>query len=166
MSAENGSPAGGYVEEEQIPRAGRLGHAVAAAVPLVVGAGALAYSLSLGLGTAVDPGPGLWPAVASGILVLASLWSLAFERRGETVERFTRGALGIGLGLLSLVAYVLLFRRIGFEVPTLLVLAFWLRLLGRESWLVTAVVSGATTVAFYVLFVVLLGVPLPRLAVG
>jgi hypothetical protein len=60
--------------------------------------------------------------------------------------------------------FVLLVPRIGFEIPSVLVLALWLKVLGRESWLTTAVVSVTTTAVLYLLFVILLGTPLPRLA--
>jgi len=154
------------MSEEPVPRAGRFGQALAATVPVLIGVASLVYALSLGLGSARDPGPGLWPAMVSVLLMLAAVWSMVSERRDGTAERFTRGARDIGLGILSLIGYGLLFRRIGFEIPTVLLLAFWLKLLGRESWLLTTLVSVVTTAAFYLLFVVLLGVPLPRLAVG
>lgn len=43
-------------------------------------------------------------------------------------------------------------------------MVLWLKVLGRESWLVTAAVSASTTLVLYLLFITGLGVPLPRLA--
>jgi len=154
----------GLVEEEEIPRAGPVGRLVAGLVPVLLGVACLVYSVTLSIGTPVDPGPGLWPALASILLIGAGLWSLVFERHRRDGEAFSRGALGIGVGIVTLIVFVFAMRRVGFEIPTLLLLAFWLRFLGKESWLVTAIVSVCTTAAFYVLFVVLLGVPIPRLA--
>ncbi|MFY1691329.1 tripartite tricarboxylate transporter TctB family protein [Plantactinospora sp. WMMB782] len=148
---------------DDIPPAGPLGQLVAGVLPVALGLVALGYSVTLTLGTPAEAGPGLWPALASLLLLGAGGWSLLFERKAGTVERFGRSGLGIVVGVVSLVGYVLLIGRIGFEISTLLVMACWLRLLGRESWLVTAVVSSATTAALYLLFVVLLDVKLPRL---
>ncbi|GAB3974587.1 tripartite tricarboxylate transporter TctB family protein [Plantactinospora veratri] len=149
---------------DEIPPAGRTGQLVAGVVPVALGLAGLAYSVSLSLGTPAEAGPGLWPALASLLLLGAGLWSLVFERKAAAVEQFSRGGIGIALGVVSLIVFVLLISRIGFEIPTLLVLAFWLRVLGRESWLATAVVSIATTAALYLLFITLLDVKLPRLA--
>jgi putative tricarboxylic transport membrane protein len=153
----------GLFEEEEIPRAGPVGHLVAGIVPVLLGLFCLVYSISLSVGTPVNPGPGLWPATASVLLIVAGLWSLVFERHRRDGEAFTRGGLGIGIGIVTLIVYVFAMRRVGFEIPTLLVLAFWLRFLGKESWLMTAIVSACTTAVFYLLFIVLLGAPIPRL---
>jgi putative tricarboxylic transport membrane protein len=149
---------------DEIPPAGRWGQLVAAVVPVALGLACLAYSVSLGLGTPTEAGPGLWPALASLLLIGAGSWSLLFERAAGDAEQFSRGAIGIGVGIASLVVFVLLISRIGFEIPTVLIMALWLKVLGRESWLVTAAISASTTAALYLLFVTLLGVPLPRLA--
>ena len=49
--------------------------------------------------------------------------------------------------------------------PTLLLLFAWLRFLGRESWLSSAVIAVASTAVAYALFIIGLGVPLPHLIV-
>lgn len=153
-----------YVAEEEIPPAGPVGQLVAGVVPVALGLACLAYAVSLDLGTPREAGPGLWPATASLLLVVAGSWSLVFERRSQGAERFSHGAIGIGVGVAGLVVFVLLISRIGFEIPTLLTMVLWLKVLGREGWLTTAVVSVVTTAVLYLLFVALLGVPLPRLA--
>jgi putative tricarboxylic transport membrane protein len=158
------SDAAGHFEEEEIPRAGAAGHLVAGTVPVILGVACLLYSVGLSVGTPVNPGPGMWPAIASVLLIGAALWSIVFERHRRDGESFTRGGIGIGAGIVTLIVFVFAMRQIGFEIPTLLLLAVWLRFLGKESWLMTAIVSVCTTAAFYVLFVVLLGVPIPRLA--
>jgi len=152
------------VDEVEIARAGPVAHLLAGLVPVLLGVGALGYSWSLSLGSATDPGPGLWPALVSALLLGAGLWSLVFERADRDCERFTRGAWGIGAGLVSLVVFVPLLGRIGFEIPTLLLLVFWLKVLGGESWRVSLAVSVTATAVLYALFVVALGVPIPRLA--
>lgn len=91
-----------------IPPAGPLGQLVAAVVPIALGLACLAYSVSLSLGTPVEAGPGLWPALASLLLVGAGSWTLIFERGARDAEQFSRGAIGIAVGLAGLVVFVLL----------------------------------------------------------
>ncbi|GIG88287.1 tripartite tricarboxylate transporter TctB family protein [Plantactinospora endophytica] len=160
--AGEGEPAN--LSGDEIPPAGRVGQLVAGVVPVALGLAGLGYSVSLSLGTPAEAGPGLWPALASLLLLGAGLWSLVFERSTPAVEQFSRGAIGIAVGVVSLVVFVLLISRIGFEIPTLLIMAFWLKVLGRESWLVTVAVSVVTTAALYLLFITLLDVKIPRLA--
>ena len=151
---------------DEIPRAGGWAHYVAGLVPLAVGVAAMVYSLGLGFGSPTDPGPGLWPFVTSAVLVVGSVVLLIFRRGlGEDYESFTSGARIIALGVVSLAVFVVLFQRIGFELPSLLVFVFWLRFLGRESWRTTILVSVGATAVFYVLFIVLLGISaLPHIA--
>ena len=151
---------------EEIPRAGAWARYVAVLVPLVVGGAAMVYSLGLGFGSPTDPGPGLWPFVTSAVLVAASVVLLVFGRGlGDDYESFTSGARIIALGVASLGVFVVLFQRVGFELPSLLIFVFWLKFLGGESWRTTVAVSVGATAAFYVLFIVLLNISsLPHIA--
>jgi putative tricarboxylic transport membrane protein len=63
----------------------------------------------------------------------------------------------------SLLAYSWLFERIGFEIPTALLLLLWLKVIGRESWKSSIIITVVATAVFYLLFVTGLGVSLPRL---
>lgn len=128
---------------------------------LLVGVYALAYSYSLSLGELTSPGPGMWPFVISAVIILCSIMVLVTERSSEDYEQITSRARVIGLGLLSLGVFILLFEQIGFIVPALLTLAFWLRFIGEESWRLTGIITILATAGFYVVFVVLLGVPFP-----
>lgn len=158
-----GQPA---THEEVIPRAGTGAHFVGSLVPLCIGVASLVYAMSLGVGSPTEPGPGLWPSVLSAALVATSVVLLIFGRRTEDYEKFTRRALAIVLGVVSLGLFVILFQRVGFELPTLLVFVFWLRFLGGESWRTTVLVATGATAAFYVLFIVVLGTPLPHIALS
>lgn len=152
-------------EHDQGPRAGRAVRFAALLVPLVFGLAALLQSVRLGVGDPQDPGPGLWPVLTSGAVIACAIVLLLTERTEADYEKYTRGALTNMLGIASLVVYVVLFQLAGFEVATLLVSAFWLKVLGGESWRTTIVMSVALTVSLYVLFVAVLGAPLPRLLV-
>lgn len=117
-------------------------------------------SLDLGIGTLTDPGPGLWPLIVS---VLLSVLGVLIAIQREGTEPFTRQALFVGLGLISLAAYAAVIEHVGFEIPTIVLLAVWLRFLGNESWRTTAVVSVLATAGAYGLFITALGVPVPHL---
>ncbi len=121
---------------------------------------ASAYQLSLSLPMQSGPGPGLWPFLVSGVMVASSVVVL-FTDRSENYERFTGRIKVIGLGLASLVVFIVAFAFLGFILPGFLTLAFWLRYLGGESWRTTLLLSVLFTAVFYVLFVLLLGVPFP-----
>ena len=62
-----------------------------------------------------------------------------------------------------LVAFVVLIPVIGFEIPAALLAFVWLRFLGQESWRSSIVTTLAVVVAFYLIFVAALAVPIPHL---
>lgn len=68
-----------------------------------------------------------------GLLVATDTVILATSPRTGGTEAFTRGSIAVTVATLGLSAYASLFELIGFEIPTML-LAVWLRFLGRESW--------------------------------
>jgi len=157
------------VPDDEPPPASTRGRLIAAAVPLVVGAAALVNSILLGLGSLTDPGAGLWPAGASSLMIVGSVLLLVRWRLINDGERFSgRGLVTIGLGLVLAGVYVILFGGVGpwpgtgFEWATALMLALWLKLIGRESWLMTAAVSVGVTAGLHLLFIELLKAPIPH----
>ncbi|WP_460464818.1 tripartite tricarboxylate transporter TctB family protein [Arthrobacter pigmenti] len=151
-------------ETEQGPdRGGIFAAAGAALAPLLVGIGGIVVSLGLGIGTLGAPGPGLWPLIVSLFLLIIAANGLFHVKKDEDVESFGKGLPALGVGILTLVIYAVLFPRIGFEIPTALLLLFWIKVLGREGWRVAISVAVIATVAIYVLFIMALGVTLPHL---
>ncbi|SEH00129.1 Tripartite tricarboxylate transporter TctB family protein [Nonomuraea solani] len=151
------------LEEQRPPHAGPIAQVGAALVALVVGVLGAVGSYALGLGRLTAPGPGLWPFAISVVIVVLSA-VLVFTGRGlQDTERFSKASLLTAGGLVTLVVWAALLPVIGFEIPSLLLMFVWLRLLGKESWRSSIVVSIGAVAAFYVLFVVLLQIPLPRL---
>lgn len=150
-------------EPDEPEPGGRVQTAVAGAVPVVVGAAAAWLSLRLDIGSLTDPGPGLWPLIVSGLLVASGAGLLVTVRRAGGTEAFTRGAVAVAAAAVGLFVYAVLFEHIGFEIPTVLLLAAWMRFLGRESWTTSALVPIAATSAAYAMFILGLGVPLPHL---
>jgi putative tricarboxylic transport membrane protein len=137
-------------------------HRIGGAITLVLGILALVYSYTLSLGSLSNPAPGLWPFVISGVIVGCSIMLLITERDGRDHERFTSGVRRIIFGVISLSIFIMLFEWFGFAIPGLLTFVFWLRFIGNESWRSTLTISVLATAAFYVVFVLLLGVPFPR----
>lgn len=134
---------------------------VGSVVPLAIGVFFMVRAYQLSIGELTDPGPGLWPFIASAVIVVSSVVALVVGSDNEGYERFTSGIATVALGLLSLGVFILLFEQIGFVIPGFLTLVFWLRFIGGESWRLTLIISGIAILAFYVVFVVLLGVPIP-----
>jgi hypothetical protein len=150
-------------EDETAPPAGHLGNTVGVLVPLALGVGGLVLSARMGLGSFTDPGPGLWPALICVVLTAMSVVLLAGGRRFHNAEALTRSSLPVLGALVTLVGLVLAMPYVGFEIPTLVVSFLWVAVLGRERWLLSAVVAVALTAALWLLFVQLFAVPLPHL---
>ncbi|MFC4007341.1 tripartite tricarboxylate transporter TctB family protein [Nonomuraea purpurea] len=151
------------LDETRPPHAGPVSQIAAALTALAVGVAGAIGSYALGLGRLTQPGPGLWPFVISVVIVVLSAVLVVTGRKLEDTERFSKASLLTAVGLVTLVLLAVLLPLIGFEIPSLLLVFVWLRWLGRESWRSSIVISIATVAAFYVLFVLLLQIPLPRL---
>lgn len=152
-------------EHDEGPRASRTVRRAGAVLPLLFGTAALVLSVQLGVGGPRDPGAGLWPMVTSLAIIICALILLVKERDESDYEKYTRGAFQNLLGVLSLVLFVILLQNAGIETATLVLSAFWLKYLGNESWRTTVVLSLGITAVAYLLFITLLGAPIPRLLV-
>ncbi|TWD75298.1 tripartite tricarboxylate transporter TctB family protein [Kribbella amoyensis] len=151
------------METDRPAPAGPRSQLAAAVVATGIGVAGLIGSVRLGLGQLTAPGPGLWPFVISVVITVLSI-VLAFTGRSALdTERFTRSSVQTALAVVTLVLLAIALPLIGFEIPALLLTFCWLRVLGKESWRSSIVISVLTVVAFYVVFVILLRIPLPRL---
>ncbi|WP_350274440.1 tripartite tricarboxylate transporter TctB family protein [Kribbella sp. HUAS MG21] len=145
------------------PQAGPWSQLGAAVVAGLVGVAGVIGSLALGLGRLTQPGPGLWPFVVSvAVTVLAAVLAVV-GRRGTDTEKFSRSSVLTAVAVLSLVIFAVALPLVGFEIPSVLLAFVWLRFLGKESWVASVAISVGTVAAFYVLFVLVLQIPLPRL---
>jgi putative tricarboxylic transport membrane protein len=128
----------------------------------------------LGIGKVGSPGPGFFPFVLGSVtgglslaVIVRGLWK---RRRGKTTEAPPRaeagGLIKIACILAALVGYGLLLEKIGYVFTTFIVFGFLLRVVDTQKW--RFVVGGAIVVAVvsYILFDWLLGVPLPKGALG
>jgi hypothetical protein len=135
---------------------------VAGLAAVAVGIAAALGARDLGVGSLTDPGPGLWPLVVSAVLVITG--AVVAVRPGDGAEPIGRDAWVVVVACLSLVAYTAVIGVVGFELPTVVLLAFWLRVFGGEPWRTTIAVSLGVTVVVYAVFILALGVALPHLA--
>jgi hypothetical protein len=149
--------------EDRAPAAGTTTNILVSLVILALGIATLAGSLSLGIGTARKPGPGTWPFLVSVVLVVLGIALALLSGRIRDAERFSSSSLLVLAGLATTVVFVGVVEVIGFEIPAALLAFVWLRFIGHETWRSSVVVSLATVVTFYVLFVAVLQVPVPHL---
>ncbi|WP_188509622.1 tripartite tricarboxylate transporter TctB family protein [Conyzicola nivalis] len=148
--------------EDFLP-AGSAANVGAAVAPLLLGVVGVIGSVQLGLGAVTAPGPGLWPFAICLVIVLCSAALLIGGRRFWDAEAFSRNSLVVAIGLLTLVALVIALPYVGFEIPCAVLCFVWLRFLGGEKWWVSIVISLSITLAFWLIFVLALRIPLPRL---
>lgn len=126
----------------------------------VLGIAALLQAVDMGLGEMTAPGPGLWPAIVSGLLVATAAVLLVVDP-AEDYEPWTTGSLRIVGGLVGLALFIVLFQALGFIVPTVLMLTAWLRFFGNESWRMSVGLGVAGALVLHLVFVIALGVPFP-----
>lgn len=149
--------------EDPAPAAGTPTNILVSMVIIALGIATLAGSLSLGIGTARKPGSGTWPFLVSVVLVVLGVALALLSGRIRDAERFSRSSLLVLAGLATTVAFVGVVEVVGFEIPATLLAFVWLRFIGHETWRSSVVVSLATVVLFYILFVAVLQVPVPHL---
>jgi hypothetical protein len=133
---------------------------------IVTGAAAVIIARDYAFGTALRMGPGYFPSVLGGVLVLFGLYLLAQGlRSNEKIEGGWSLRALIVLPL-SLVLFGLLMDHAGF-VPALMVLIVGSAAAGSEFKLGEALLLAAGLTAFaVVLFIWGLGLPYPLLAGG
>jgi hypothetical protein len=149
--------------EHRPPPAGPITNVVVALIVIALGAAALVGSLSLGAGSARQPGSGTWPMLISIALIVLGLALLPAVRRTSDAERFTGSSWMVFIGVATMVVFVAVISIIGFEIPAALLAFVWLRFLGHESWRSSIITSLGVVVAFYLIFVAALSVPIPHL---
>ena len=121
-------------------------------------------STSLSMGKFRHPGPGFLPFGLAFVLIILSLALILQSRtNGGSPKPFwaKRTWLRPLLGVLSLVFYALFFDWIGFILTTFIFLVIWMWVIERLRWRTILSISIGTTAALYLIFNLLLEVPLP-----
>lgn len=147
----------------------KRGDAAAGIVLLALALGYILEALRLpGVKYAVGPGPSFLPVllgIALAVLSLALLMGAVLRATEPPAEPTTAGrgaAWRIGLILLALVGYTLLFERLGYVLSTALFLAFLLAAVEPQRWWVVVSVPVASSILSYLFFVRWLRVPFPK----
>jgi putative tricarboxylic transport membrane protein len=131
---------------------------------------ALAASTHLHVGTITRPGPGFFPCVLAGALLLVSLALLIRTWRGchrmapapSTTEGDTvRRPWVLVATVAALAIYIAVFKRAGFLLATVALLAFLFGTLARYRWPIAIAVAVVVTLASYLVFNTGLQVRLP-----
>ncbi len=142
---------------------------VSGIVLFVLGAALFFMSLSYPFGTFRTPGAGLFPLIASILLIALSttLTVQAFlSRKGKAIAPAPffpeKGAFRrILLGFTGMIGYRYLLPVIGFGPSTGVFMLFLIRFLGGYGWKISLFYSAVSAVAFYYLFQVWLQIPMP-----
>ena len=131
---------------------------------IVVGVVAVVIARNYTFGTALRMGPGFFPTVLSGFLILSGLYILTNGlRSGDKIESSWPLRALIVLPL-ALVLFGVLIERAGF-VPAMLVLIFGSGLAGTEFRLIEMLIfSVLLTALCAIVFVWALGLPYPLIA--
>lgn len=126
-------------------------------------------SLSFDIYSDIGPGPGLFPMILSGLLIVLSIFYIISSvkkirimtdevlPKGKTVWKVLRIVLAVAL-------FVILAPFTGFSIASMIVLL--IVFLGEMKWYSAVGISLVTTVLVFITFYKLLGVPLPVNAFG
>jgi putative tricarboxylic transport membrane protein len=117
-------------------------------------------------GSLTEPKPGFGPMILAIFLALFSLILLGQavrEKRGEKQPFFLKSKSWkrVVLAIGALLAYAFLYEFLGHKLTTFLLLVFFLRLIEPMKWWLVLVIAFFSSLAFYLVFGVLLSIPLP-----
>ena len=145
----------------------RLSYLITGVVLLLLAVFVAVEALQLRYYTAMGPGPGFFPfwlAIVLGGLAIGMLLQAALGRAEPMPTDFFAsgtGYLKAGAVVLALVVTTALLERLGYCLTMLAVYLFLLYSLGRQNWIVTALVALFGSFGVYYSFVRWLQVPLP-----
>jgi putative tricarboxylic transport membrane protein len=126
-------------------------------------------SLRLKLDDIHNPGPGFVPFfLGLSLAILAVVAILSPERRARTLAFWNDWKRGKNIFFIfaGLLAYLLLFKTLGFFVDTFLLMVFLMKLSGEKGFGRTLTVSLVTVGLVYVIFYRLLMIPFPKGVMG
>jgi len=131
-------------------------------------------SLTYPLGTLRKPGGGLFPFIASILLMGVSAVLAVQAFQGKELDKSSRTPFfpekgaprRIILGFAALLGYRYLLPVIGFAPSTAAFIFFLSRVLGKHSWVMSIGFAALTALAAYYLFQVWLKIPMPRPVFG
>ena len=128
---------------------------------LAAGLASVGFARSYPMGTTMRMGPGYFPTVLGGLLALIgfTLMVRALLQTGAPVERLAHGKLA--LVTLSNVLFALLLRRLGLAGALILLVVVSAYASKRFRWPVALTLAVGLAVGSSIIFVWLLGLPIP-----
>lgn len=128
---------------------------------IAVGAAAAFLARAYPMGTAMRMGPGYFPAVLGVLLALLGIFVLlrSFVRPGAALGRMAFGPIALVLG--PIVLFGLLLRPLGLVGAILLLVMASAGASRRFRWPAAALLAAGLAVGCAILFVRLLGLPIP-----
>jgi len=128
---------------------------------VAVGVAAVAFGRNHPMGTAMHMGPAYFPTVLGGLLVLIGLIAIgrALLVPGLRVTRLAYGKLG--LVTMANVLFALLLRPLGLAGALVLLVVVSAYASARFRWPVALALAGGLAVGSSIIFVWLLGLPIP-----
>lgn len=145
----------------------KKGNLIAAAICAVIGCSIIAiasgYPKAAAYGTGV-PGPGLWPICVSVVLLACSAVMAAKAIYMKPEDNVSLGLLTDGskrvyvtIGILAV--YVAALKYIGFIICTALMMTVFITWFSKKKWYICLAISLCCTMAIYLVFKMLLNVP-------
>jgi putative tricarboxylic transport membrane protein len=133
---------------------------------IVIGIGVVVESLRLQLGTPLMPQPGFFPFLGGSLLIGLSVILLVqgWLQRDHSSPQPRKVAGGLRkpvILIVSLSVYTAALSSLGYILPTIILVAVILRVLGVTSWKVLFLASLGLSVGAYLLFCRVLGIDLP-----
>jgi len=137
----------------------------------LVSVGLMVKSAELSVGWIPErgPGAGAWPFWLSAGMLAASLvtvyrWYRRITPESRSTEAYMskRAVAMVGTSVLALTALLIGTHYIGIYFSLMLFLLFFIRIMGRHSWLTALAISLLTPVVVFLLFEWGLTVPLPK----
>jgi hypothetical protein len=141
---------------------------VAAACWIVLGLAIVARASTFPLGEPSNPGPGVLPLATGAALVLLGGLLLGTGRRTGARERSVeapppgQGMAPVVSTAVAIAVAAVVLERLGFTATVLGLVLFLMRVVAGRRWGVSLLYSALTASVVFLLFSVLLGMPLPR----
>jgi hypothetical protein len=136
-------------------------------VGLIIGVVIVIYSLTYEIGSLSSPSVGFFPLTEGIAIIVLSLFGLAYAsfqcRRGIGWSAVIQGVRWQRplVVFVSLLAYALSLRYLGFIVTTILFIGFLIRVLEHQRWFVVIIFSVFSAFASYLFFETFLKSQLP-----
>ncbi|GBF25159.1 hypothetical protein MnTg02_00189 [bacterium MnTg02] len=125
--------------------------------------------LNIGWISGEGPGGGAWPFWLAAIMLLCCIWIMIqwFRRKSplsKSTEIYMNAEVIKGVGLVAgaLTITIFLFHFVGVYGALPLFLIFYIRILGRHSWLLTGMFAALTPIVMFFFFEIALKITLPK----